>query len=59
MSQQNINNSANSSSIIKSHVVGSMGGGAIPIPFIDVVAVTAIQLDMIKQLARFYSAYYK
>lgn len=59
MSQQNFNKSEESSSIIKNHVVWSMGGGAIPIPFVDVVAVTAIQLDMIKQLARVYSVDYK
>ena len=59
MSEQNFNKSAEASSIIKNHVVWSMGGGAIPIPFVDVVAVTAIQLDMIKQLARVYSVDYK
>lgn len=36
--------------IIKSHVVYAMGAGLIPIPMLDIAAVTAIQLDMIRQL---------
>lgn len=46
-------------SIIKNHIVWSMGAGAIPIPFADMVAVTAVQLDMVKQLARVYDLDYK
>ena len=42
--------------IIKSHVIFSMTAGAIPIPLADIAAVTAIQVDMIKQLAQFYGA---
>lgn len=37
--------------IIRSHVLWAMGGGLIPIPFLDIAAVTGIQLDMLKQLA--------
>ncbi len=59
MSENNINKAQESSSIIKNHIIWSMGGGAIPIPFIDMLAVTAIQLDMIKQLARVYGLDYK
>ncbi len=58
MTQQR-NKAKESDSIIKNHVIWSMGGGAIPIPFIDLIAVTAIQLDMIKQLARVYDVDYK
>ncbi len=43
-------------SIIKTHVIISMTAGAIPIPLVDFVAITAIQMDMIKQIAEFHSA---
>lgn len=59
MSENTMNKAKESASIIKNHIVWSMGGGAIPIPFIDMIAVTAIQLDMIKQLARVYGLDYK
>jgi len=41
-------------SIINRHVLYSMGAGAIPIPLVDLGAVTAVQLDMIKQLCQNY-----
>ncbi|MEM7182495.1 MAG: DUF697 domain-containing protein [Spirochaetota bacterium] len=44
--------------IIYRHMLFAMTAGAIPIPFIDVAAVTAIQLDMIRQLAEEYSIDY-
>lgn len=47
MSKEN-KNEANE--IIKNHVIWSMGAGLIPIPFADLLAVTGIQLDMIRQL---------
>jgi uncharacterized protein (DUF697 family) len=37
--------------IIRNHVIFSMTAGAIPVPLADIAAVTAIQLDMIKQIA--------
>ena len=40
--------------IIKSHVIWAMGGGLIPIPILDIAAVTAVQIDMMKQLAKYY-----
>ncbi len=40
--------------IVKSHVLWSMGAGFIPLPIIDMVAVTAVQLDMLKQLSAVY-----
>lgn len=40
--------------IIKTHVLFALGGGLVPVPILDVVAVTAIQIDMLKQLARLY-----
>lgn len=44
--------------IIKNHVIWSMGAGLIPVPLIDLTAVTAIQIDMIRQLAKLYDADY-
>ncbi|MGK7929971.1 MAG: DUF697 domain-containing protein [Microcystaceae cyanobacterium] len=44
--------------IIRSHVLWAMGGGLIPIPFVDFAAVTAIQLEMLQQLARLYNVQY-
>ena len=40
--------------IITDHVGFSMIAGAIPIPVLDILAVSAIQLDMIRQLAKKY-----
>ncbi len=45
--------------IIKNHMIWSMGAGFIPVPFVDLVAVTAIQLDMIRQLSRVYDVDFK
>ena len=44
--------------IIKEHVIYAMTAGAIPIPIADFVAVSAIQLDMIKQIAELHGADY-
>ncbi|MCX7679599.1 MAG: DUF697 domain-containing protein [Spirochaetes bacterium] len=41
----------NVETIIKNHIVYSMTAAMIPIPLVDITAVTAIQLDMIKQIA--------
>jgi uncharacterized protein (DUF697 family) len=35
-----------------------MGGGMMPIPLFDIAAVTAIQMDMLKQLAALYGVNY-
>lgn len=40
--------------VIKDSVVWSMGAGLIPVPVADMVAVTAIQIDMLKQIASLY-----
>lgn len=47
------------SSIIKNHMMWSMGAGLIPVPMADVFAVSAIQLDMIRQLCNLYEVNYK
>jgi uncharacterized protein (DUF697 family) len=39
---------------IRKHVAYSMIGGAVPVPVVDLAAVTAVQLDMLKRLAEIY-----
>ena len=56
MADQLINNEAKEA--IKNHVLYSMGAGMIPIFIIDIIAITAIQLDMIKQLCVLYHVDY-
>ena len=41
--------------IIKYHVWGSIGVGLIPVPFADFVALTAIQLNMLRKIAKAYN----
>jgi len=40
--------------IIRNHVIWSMGAGLIPVLIADIFAVSALQLDMIRQLCRAY-----
>ena len=47
-----------SEDIISNHVIFAMTAGAIPIPVADVVAVSAIQYDMIRHLAGYYKIDY-
>ena len=42
--------------IIRDHVLWSMGAGLMPVPLFDIAAVTAVQMDMLKQLADLYGA---
>ncbi len=58
MSDENIKNE-NANSIIKNHMIWSMGAGFIPVPIADFFAVSAIQLDMIRQLCRLYDIDFK
>jgi len=44
--------------IIKRHVIWSVAAGSIPLPVVDVVGVSAIQLDMLKQLCNLYKVDY-
>lgn len=44
--------------IIRAHVMWSMGAGLIPLPLFDIAAVTAIQIDMLNQLAALYGVDY-
>jgi uncharacterized protein (DUF697 family) len=43
-----------SQEIVKSHVIYSLGAGLVPIPLLDIAAVSVVQLDMLKQLAKVY-----
>lgn len=40
--------------IVRSHMKWSLGSGLIPIPLVDLAAVTALQTGMLEQLARLY-----
>ncbi|MCB0564716.1 MAG: DUF697 domain-containing protein [Phaeodactylibacter sp.] len=40
--------------IIRNHVIWSMGAGLIPVLIADVFAVSALQLDMIRQMSKVY-----
>jgi len=40
--------------IIRRHVGFAMIAGAIPVPLVDIAAVTAVQMDLVKELAREY-----
>ena len=42
--------------IITTHVVWSLGARLMPVPLFDIAAVTAVQMDMLKQLAELYEA---
>jgi len=53
------NRTDNANSIIKNHMIWSMGAGFIPVPIADFFAVSAIQLDMIRQLCKLYDIDFK
>jgi uncharacterized protein (DUF697 family) len=40
--------------IVKNHVMWAMGGGLVPVPLLDLAAVTAVQIDMLKSLCDLY-----
>lgn len=49
----------NADKIIHNHMAWSMGAGLIPVPVVDFFAVSAIQLDMIRQLCKLYEKDFK
>ncbi len=49
----------NANGVIKNHMIWSMGAGFIPVPIADFFAVSAIQLDMIRQLSKIYDINFK
>jgi uncharacterized protein (DUF697 family) len=44
----------NTEQVVKRHVLWSIGAGLVPLPILDIVAVSAIQLDMLKQIGSEY-----
>ncbi len=52
--QENKTQEEKADSVIRNHMIWSMGAGLIPVPIADFFAVSAIQLDMIRQLAKLY-----
>lgn len=53
-SNQNQEKTRHAETIVRNHVLWSMGASFIPIPIADFFAVSALQLDMIRQLCRVY-----
>jgi uncharacterized protein (DUF697 family) len=53
------NRADSADSIIKNHMIWSMGAGFIPVPIADLFAVSAIQLDMIRQMCKLYEVDFK
>ena len=47
---------ARADELIREHVAVSVAAAAIPIPLIDLVAVTAVQLSLLRKLGRLYGA---
>ncbi len=53
------NKTSHANTIVKNHIIWSMGAGFIPVPIADLFAVTAIQLDMIRQMSNLYDVDFK
>ena len=53
-SNKKSNTEIQADNIIRNHVIWSMGAGFIPVLVADIFAVSALQLDMIRQLCRVY-----
>ncbi len=45
--------------VIRQHVIWSVGAGLVPVPIADFVAVTAVQLDLIRQLCTVHGVSYE
>lgn len=60
MSENKYSNRSNEANqIIRTHMMWAMGAGLIPVPFADLLAVSGIQVDMIRQLAKLYDVEFK
>ena len=44
--------------VVRKHVLYAMAAGLVPVPLIDIAAVTAVQIDMLRQIATVYGADY-
>jgi uncharacterized protein (DUF697 family) len=56
---QEITKSDKADTIIRNHVVMAMSAGVIPVLIADVIAVTAMQMDMVRQLSDIYGIAYE
>lgn len=56
---ENIEREKHADTIIRNHIIWSMGAGLIPVPIVDFFAVSGIQLDMIRQLCKVYEQDFK
>ena len=56
---ENSERSKHADTIIRNHMVWSMGAGLIPVPIADFFAVSAIQLDLVRQLCKLYEVDFK
>lgn len=59
MSDSNSSQNKHADTIIRNHVIWSMGAGMIPILIADIFAVSALQIDMIKQMCKVYDVDYQ
>ena len=57
--EENKNRNELVDSVIRTHMLWSMGAGIIPVPIVDFLAVGAIQIDMVRQISRAYDIDYK
>jgi len=51
-------NTEQANEILRQHVLWATGAGLVPIPVLDIAAVTGVQLDMVNRLARVYHVDY-
>ncbi|MDP3237136.1 MAG: SHOCT domain-containing protein [Myxococcales bacterium] len=54
-----MSNTTAADTVIRQHVYWSVGAGLVPVPLADFVAVTAVQLDLIRQLCTLYGVSYQ
>ena len=52
-------NSQEADRIIREHVGWSCAGGLLPVPLLDIAAVTGVQLRLVRELSRLYKVPYK
>jgi uncharacterized protein (DUF697 family) len=45
---------ADADAIVRTHMIWAFGAGMMPLPLLDLAAVTAIQMDLLQELARLY-----
>jgi len=52
--KENISKEPESQKIVQHHVYGAMGVGMIPLPLVDLIAISGIQLNMLRKLCQLY-----